>query len=633
MSKRRNLYLDNKDLEVAKEEYLKALNDLSYQEELISTIDALDRYSAKAIYAEYSNPSYNSCAMDGIATKSHLTKGASEKEPIILSKDDYMEVDTGDLLRKEYDAVIMAEDLIEVKEGYKIIKPVYPYYNVRSVGEDIVAKEMVLTSFHKITPIDISVLLASGNKEISVIKKVKAGIIPTGDEMITYEDKLEEDKIIDTNSWLFKNLVNKYYGEGKIYPITKDDPKALKAMIKKALAENDMVIISAGSSAGRDDYTPSVIRELGEVYTHGVAIKPGKPVVLGRIDNKPVIGLPGYPVSSYITFMEFVVPVMKLLSGIEYEEYPEVKAILTKTLMSSLKYREYVRVKLGIVEDKLIATPLKRGAGASMSLVRADGFCVIPQDLEGLLEGEEVAVRLSKDLKVIADTLVIIGSHDLILDVIRDIMIQKHSGIELSSSHVGSLSGLIALSKKETHLTPSHLLDEASGVYNIPIIKAMFKDEKMAIIKGVKRRQGFITKKGNPLNIQTISDLKRVSYINRQKGAGTRVLLDHLLKLNGISKEAIIGYEHEVNTHMAVAISVKNGDADTGMGVYSAAKALDLDFIDIAYEEYDFVTYASYLNDPKVKWFIEVLKSEEFIDEAKKLGGYTLEECGKVILL
>ena len=155
-------------------------------------------------------------------------------------------------------------------------------------------------------------------------------------------------------------------------------------------------------------------------------------MVLGKIDNKPVIGLPGYPVSSYITFMEFVVPVMKLLSGIEYEEYPEVKAILTKTLMSSLKYREYVRVKLGIVEDKLIATPLKRGAGASMSLVRADGFCVIPQDLEGLLEGEEVAVRLSKDLKVIADTLVIIGSHDLILDVIRDIMIQKHSGIELS---------------------------------------------------------------------------------------------------------------------------------------------------------------------------------------------------------
>ena len=634
MSERKNLYLANKDINETLREYLEVFKDLKPQSEVIKTVNSLDRYTFKAVYANASSPSYNSCAMDGIAIISSHTLKASEKEPLTLKeKEDYVEVDTGDMLPKPYDAVIMAEDLISTNEGYKIIKSAYPFLNVRPIGEDIIAKEMILTSRHKISAIDISVMLATLNREVEVVKKVRVGIIPTGDEMISYEKDPQDGEIIETNSWLFKGLVEKHYGVAKVYDITPDDPLKLKEVLKKATKENDIVIINAGSSAGRDDYTPQIIKELGEVYTHGVAIKPGKPVILGAIDLKPVIGLPGYPVSSYITFMEFVVPLLKKLSGLDIEEYPNVSARLTKTIMSSLKYQEYIRVKLGEVEGQMIATPLKRGAGASMSLVRADGFCIVPKEMEGFKEGEEVKIRLSKDLKIIKNTLVVIGSHDMILDVIRDIMIKDQSGFDLSSSHVGSLSGLIALSKKETHLAPSHLLDEESGTYNIPIIKKMFKDEKMVIIKGVKRRQGFIVPKGNPLKLEKIEDLKRVRYINRQKGAGTRVLLDHLLKEKGVSFKKIDGYDHEVATHMEVAVAVKNGDADCGMGVYSSAKALDLDFVDIAYEEYDFVTYKSYLEDPKIKCFIKTLQSPSFKEALEKLGGYDFFKSGQVIEL
>ncbi len=631
---RRNLYLTNEDLDSAKSRYLEVFGDVKPKKERIKTIEALDRYLAGAVFAKYSCPSYNASAMDGIATLSIKTLKASEREPVILKRDeDYIEIDTGDMLKKPYDAVIMAEDLIECPEGYKIIQPSSPFSNVRTIGEDITQKEMVLTSFKKLTPIDISVLLASGNGEVEVISKVRVGIIPTGDEMIDYDKELTDDKIIDTNSYLFSGLVKQNYGIPKRYPIVKDDLEAIKAALLKAVKENDIVIINAGSSAGRDDLTPIAIRELGEVYTHGVLIKPGKPVVLGKIAATPVIGLPGYPVSSYITFCEFVLPLMERFVRVLHPANLKVKATLTKTIMSSLKYREYVRVKLGIVAKRLIATPLKGGAGASMSLVRADGFCIIPKSSEGILEDQEVEVTLTKDLENIEKTLVITGSHDLILDIIKDEMIEKSLDTDVASTHVGSLSGLITLKKRQCHLAPSHLLDTASASYNIPIVKEIFAGEKMAIIKGVERVQGIMVQKGNPLNIKGIRDLIGKVYINRQKGAGTRVLFDHLLKEEGISKDEINGYDHEVATHMAVAIAIKNGDAQCGMGTYSAARDLDLDFIAIRGEEYDFVTYAAFLSDVKIQRFIEVLKSPSFKKRLDDLGGYAYKRSGEVILL
>ena len=635
---KRNLYLNVQDRETALKNYLESLENVKPGRENIPVTESPGRLTAEAVFARWSSPSYNSCAMDGIAVISSHTKGASENSPLLLREgEDYLEADTGDRILPPYDAVIMAEDLIETEEGYQIIAPTHPFAHVRAVGEDIVAGEMVLPSCHEIRAVDVSVLLAAGVGRIDVVRKPVVGIIPTGDEMISFEeasggaDGPEDGRIVETNSRMFEGLVRENGGEARRYGIVPDSPELLEQALLRAADECDMVIINAGSSAGRDDYAVHVIRNIGEVLTHGVDIKPGKPVILGKVKERPVIGLPGYPVSAWLTFMEFAVPVMNrfLLRGEKQGE--RVRAKLTKTVMSGLKYEEYVRVKLGVVDGEMIAAPLSRGAGASMSLVKADGFCVIPKNSEGVMAHGEVEVRLLEKPEQIEKTLVVIGSHDIILDVLNDMMTEEHSGMRLSSTHVGSMSGLIALKRRETHLAPSHLLCGEDGSYNEAVIRQMFPGENIVLIKGVRRRQGFIVKKGNPLNIRSLADITpEVRYINRQKGAGTRVLFDYLLKKEGIPGTAVCGYENEAATHMSVAVAVKKDNADVGMGIYSCARALDLDFIDVAFEEYDFVTRAEYLDLPLVQEFLRVLKSPQFLRKLEELGGYTAEEIGEI---
>jgi putative molybdopterin biosynthesis protein len=388
--------------------------------------------------------------------------------------------------------------------------------------------------------------------------------------------------------------------------------------------------INAGYSAGTEDYTVHVLRELGEVVIHGVAVKPGKPVILAIVRGKPVIGLPGYPVSAYIAFENFVTPVLTALSGKTAERANVVEAVSSRRMVSSLKHREYVRVKLGRVDGKLVAAPLARGAGAAMSLVRADGFGIIEQNVEGVEAGETIRVQLSRGLEEIENTLVVVGSHDMILDVISDQMTAKYKNIFLSSTHVGSMAGLMALKRGEAHTAPSHLLDEETGIYNVAAIKRIFT-EPMVLIKGVHRIQGILVKKGNPLNIRSVADLIRVRYVNRQRGAGTRVLLDYKLKQAGISPEDIPGYSREAATHMAVAALVAGDSADAGLGILSAARAMDLDFIEVGPEEYDFVLRAKDLELEQVKAFLTVLRSEEFRKTILELGGYTCPETGKIV--
>lgn len=610
--------------------------------ERIPTAESFRRVTSEAVCARYSSPSYNSCAMDGIAVVSSRTREASEIHPVHLKPGtDYIEVDTGDPIREPFDAVIMAEDLIEDGDGYRIIAPTHPFAHVRAVGEDIVTQEMVLPSRHRITAIDVAVLLSVGVQEVAVFKRPSVAILPTGDEMVEAEEMADEaaaesgpgeGKIIETNSRMFENLVTEQDGIPVRYPIVKDDQALLQETILDAVRRCDVVLVNAGSSAGREDYTAQAVAALGRVVVHGVAVKPGKPVILGIVQGKPVIGLPGYPVASYLTFMEFVVPVMNRYTHLRQKPEKTVQAVLTKTVMSSLKYEEYVRVKLGRVDGRWSAAPLSRGAGAAMSLVQADGFCVIPQNVEGLPAHEPVTVRLMREEDQMENTLVSIGSHDLILDVLNDLMLEQGEAAWLSSTHVGSMSGLLALKKREAHLAPAHLLDERTGTYNVEIIRELFGvSGGVVLIKGVGRRQGLIVKKGNPLGIRTIEDLAGgIRYINRQRGAGTRVLFDAKRKQLGIPAEAITGYSHEAATHMAVAVAVEQDNADAGMGVYSCAKALGLDFIDIACEEYDFVTYEDFLQLPAMQIFLRVLKSDAFRRKLEELGGYTYENLGEI---
>lgn len=632
---KRNLYLNTIPVDEALQVYMNAINEvIEITYEKIPVEKALNRVTKEATFARYCSPLFNACAMDGIAVIAQKTYGATEINPIDLSEGaDYVVVDTGDPIKFPFDAVIMAEDLIEVDEGkVRILNSANPWQHVRPIGEDIVAGEMILPGSHKIRPIDIGVLLSAGILEIEVVKRPEVAIFPTGTEIIEPSEKPREGSIIESNSRMFENMVIQEGGIAHRFPPIEDDYNKIKAQIEQAVERYDMVIINAGSSAGTEDFTVHILRELGTVLVHGVAIKPGKPVILAIVNGKPIIGLPGYPVSAYIGFENFVIPLLELFNQTMSVQRNVITATVSKRLVSSLKHKEYVRVKVGCVEDKMVAAPLARGAGAAMSMVRADGFCVIEQNSEGVEAGEQVKVELYRAKEEIENTVVLIGSHDLILDVMADMMPKKYKNIFISSTHVGSMGGLMALKRKEAHMAPIHLLDEETGEYNIPYIRKLFK-EPMAIIKGVHRVQGLLVKKGNPLGIQSIEDLKNHRYVNRQRGAGTRVLFDYKLKMAGIKPEEINGYDREAATHMAVAALVQSDSADTGMGILSAARAMELDFIEIGVEEYDFAIPAKYLELPHIKAFISILKSEEWKSRLEKLGGYAYEQCGTYYLL
>jgi len=631
----RNLYLSNIPIEEAVSIYTDALkNILKISFETIPVIDSLNRITRSAVYAKYSSPLFNASAMDGIAVISSHTDGASEAKPVdLVYGEDYKIVDTGDPIHPPFDAVIMAEDLIDLGSGrLRIIASAAPWEHIRPIGEDIVACEMILTSNHLIRPIDVGVLLSAGILELEVIKKPRIAIFPTGTEIIEPTATPKEGDIIESNSRMFENMVTVEGGEAHRFPPIEDDYEKIKGKIYNASKEFDMVIINAGSSAGTEDFTVHVLRELGTVLVHGVAIKPGKPVILAIVNGKPVIGLPGYPVSAYIGFENFVSPVIAMYTNREMKKRELVDAIISKRIVSSLKHREYVRVKVGRVGDKIVASPLARGAGAAMSLVRADGFCVIEQSSEGVESGDPVKVELYRSLDEIKHTLVSIGSHDLIMDVIADLMPNIYKNMYLSSTHVGSMGGLMALKRGEAHIAPIHLLDEETGEYNISYLKRMFREE-MALIRGVGRVQGFIVKKGNPLGIQTIVDIKNCRYVNRQRGAGTRILFDYKLKESNIEPNEINGYGLEMTTHMAVAALVQSDSADTGMGIQSAAKAMGLDFMPVGLEQYDFAIPKKYLELDYVRAFIAILKSDAFKQKLDELGGYTYENAGDIIYL
>lgn len=632
---KRNLYLSTTPVDEALKIYMEAIKKvLKVNVEKIPVVQALNRVTKEAVYAKYCSPLFNASAMDGIAVIAERTYGATEVNPVVLSEGvDYVVVDTGDPIKHPFNAVIMAEDLMEEETGkVRILSSVSPWKDIRPIGEDIVAGEMILPSNHKIRPIDIAVLLSAGILELVVIKRAEVAIFPTGTEIIEPTETPVDGSIIESNSRMFENMVTVAGGIAHRFPPIEDDYEKIKGKIQEAVKRYDMVIVNAGSSAGRDDYTVEILREIGEVLVHGVAIKPGKPVILAIVDGKPVIGLPGYPVSAYIGFENFVTPVLAMLNQTSEGSRKTIEAVISKRMVSSLKHKEYVRVKVGLVEGKVVASPLARGAGAAMSLVRADGFCIIEQNSEGVEAGETVQVELYKDKEEVNHTLVLIGSHDLILDVMADMMPNLYRNMFVSSTHVGSMGGLMALKRKEAHMAPIHLLDEATGEYNASYLRKMF-NEPMAIIKGVQRVQGLMVKKGNPLGINSIEDLKKVRYVNRQRGSGTRILFDYKLKTLGISPEEINGYDREATTHMALAALVQSDSADAGLGILSAASAMGLDFVEIGVEDYDFAIPQKYLELPLVKAFISILKSEEWKERLLELGGYTCEQSGTTYLV
>ncbi|NOZ25411.1 MAG: molybdopterin biosynthesis protein [Nitrospirae bacterium] len=637
MKQSRRIYQSNTTLQEAVGRWLEAIEPLAPKGgESVPVPQSAGRITARAIHARISSPFFHSSAMDGYAVRFHETFGATETRPLRLKLNEQaIPVNTGEPLPRGFNAVIMVEDVSVEGDSIEITESVTPYQHVRTVGEDIVQTELILPENQRIRPVDIGAILAGGHTEVSVRKKPLVTLIPTGNEVVEPgTTPLRPGNIIDFNSYMTGALVEQWGGEYRREGVVPDDKEQLKETVLASLEVSDLVVVIAGSSAGTRDFTPDAVGELGRVIVHGVSIKPGKPVLLGIVDDRPVIGLPGYPVSAYITFELFAKPLIHRLLGITPERPDTLKARLSRPAASSLGQEEFMRVKVGKVGDKYVATPAGRGAGALMTLQRADGIVRIPAMNEGIAQNTEVDVTLLRSRDEIENTVVCIGSHDNTLDILANLLKKRSHSYSLSSAHVGSMGGIMAIKKMEAHVAGTHLLDEPTGEYNVPFIKRLLGDVPLLLVNLVYRQQGLIVRSGNPKGIRGIEDLTRkgVVFINRQRGSGTRLLTDKCLRDAGMDPGKIEGYDREEYTHMGVASAVATGVADAGMGILSAAAALGQEFIPVAKERYDLIIRGEYVETPKIQSLLGILKSdEEFRDLVAGLGGYDLSDMGRVI--
>ncbi len=595
--------------------------------------EAVGRVTAAPVWATRSSPVTDAAAMDGIAVLARDTAGASPTTPLSLPADRYVVVDTGDPMPDGLDAVVMREDVHTVGDQAEIMAAVPPYQHVRSIGEDVSAGELLLPEGHRLRPVDVAAAAAAGKAELQVRRRPRVAVIPTGDEIVSVGSPPEAGEILDTNSLMLVAQAEQAGCEAWAEPIEPDVVDRIKAAVRAAAATADLVLVVAGSSAGRDDYTSRVVAELGVLAVHGVAVRPGHPVVLGVVDATPVVGVPGYPVSAALTFDLFVAPRLAALEGAPPPHHPETPARLARKLASVVGMDDWVRVRLGAVAGQVVASPLPRGAGVLTSLVRADGLLLVRAGVEGHHAGDEVSVQLLRGLPEIRRTIVAIGSHDLVIDLAATTLRSADPTLSLVSSNVGSLGGLVALRDGLCHVAGSHLLHPATDEYTLPYLDEMMGDRDLAVVRLVHRDQGLLVPAGNPRGVSGLGDVAggKLSYVNRQRGAGTRMLLDQELRRLRADPASIPGYAREEPTHLAVAAAVAAGRADCGLGIHAAAQAFGLDFVPIAREPYDLVVDRASLSDPLLAPLWDLMESPDFRSAVHALGGYSTEETGRRI--
>lgn len=607
------------------------------------------RVTTQPVWARISSPHYHAAAMDGFALRAEDIAGAMPTSPVILTVGQQaVYVDTGDPLPLWANAVVPIENVEALDENGQVTADARhplsirlraglpPWSHVRPMGEDIVATQLVLPSGHILRPVDLGAVAAAGHDRISVSRKPRVAILPTGTELIEIGQPVETGKIIEFNSLVLAAQVRLWGGEAFRYPITLDDYSLIRQRVQEAAEQSDLILLNAGSSAGSEDFSAAVVQELGELLVHGVAVRPGHPVILGMIRRQndsqcPIIGVPGYPVSAALTGEIFIEPLLARWLGRRPHKPIEIEARMTRKLTSPPGDDDYVRVVAGKVGDQLLAAPLSRGAGVITSLVRADGIVVLPRGTQGIESGSRVSVRLYRPSEELSQTIFAIGSHDISLDLLAQYLAAY--GRRLVSANVGSQGGLVALRRGETHLAGCHLLDTQSGVYNLAAVQQYLPEQKVRILGWVNRVQGLLVAKGNPKKIEGLEDLIRedVMFVNRQRGAGTRVLLDYQLGLLGITPLQIRGYDQEEYTHLAVAAAVASGRADCGLGIAAAAVALDLDFIPLFEEEYDLIIPAIYAEDNLLRPLFDLAVDGSFRAAVGQLPGYDISRMGRWI--
>ncbi len=685
-----SLYLHDIPLDQAQTRLREALQSIDLWRTLGSESipldeNALGRITAEPIWARTSSPHYHASAMDGFAVRAEDTRGAQPSSPVQLSVvgdlslipntvlAEYSEslitqyLDTGDPLPHWANAVIQIENVESLDEKNQITKAirnpsairiraaVAPWSHVRPLGEDIVATQLVLPAGHTLKPVDLGAIAASGHQHITVARKPKVAILPTGSELVPIGSDLKAGDILEYNSLVLAAQIKAMGAEPTRFPITKDDFDLICERVLEAAQTHDLILLNAGSSAGAEDFSASVVEKLGTLLVHGVAVRPGHPVILGMVNGKsiidnwesgidlqpstldlrlqtPIIGVPGYPVSAALTIDIFVEPVIAQWLGRRPLELQTETAILTRKLVSPAGDDDYVRVVVGRVGQKLLAAPLARGAGVITSLVQADGLALIPSGTQGMEAGEPIQVKLYRTKSEIEKTILAIGSHDLTLDLLAQFLASQDR--RLASSNVGSQGGLVAMRRNEAHFGGAHLLDPQTGEYNISYIRQYMPDVPVKVIALVKREQGLIVRRGNPKRIKSLIDLNQpqVQFVNRQRGAGTRVLFDYHLNLLTIPSTSILGYTQEEYTHLGVATAIASGRADCGLGIAAAAQALDLDFIPLFQERYDLVIPKQHADTKLLAPLFDVLAGSGFRGAVSQLIGYDVSVMGTIIL-
>jgi putative molybdopterin biosynthesis protein len=631
-------YLDKISLADALKKLKNNFKNFRTESEIIKTSEAEGRVTSRAVKARRSAPDYYASAMDGIAVKAQKTAGASERNPVRLEigRDAYP-VDTGDPIPDQCNAVIKIEEVNQIDQNtYSIERGVPPWNHIRSIGESAVKGNLLVTTSHRLKDYDLGALLEAGVTEVEVYKKPLVTIIPTGDELIEAQASPKKGELVEFNSQMVSSALKKWGAEVEITEIIPDQKRLIEKTFTEAVEKSEMVIILSGSSAGRGDYTIDILKKKGNILFHGVNIMPGKPLIAAEVEAKAVFGLPGYPLSAWLDNQLFIRELVYQLQGDQAPAFNQIEAEVKRKVPSDIGLEEFLRVNLTVnSNNQYSAVPLKRGSSAMESILKADGIMRIAENKEGLHPGDRAPVILLKEKNKIENDLLLIGSHDLSLDLIRNQLRQENYSFDLKLQTVGSMAGLTALRRGESQLAGAHLLDPETGEYNISHIKRFFKGEKMVILNLVHREQGLYLKPGNPKNIKGINDLtkKELNYINRQRGAGTRVLFDYLLAQNNIKPEQIAGYEKEEFTHIAAAAAVGRGSADAALGIRAAAEVMEVDFMPLAEERYDLIFREEFLDDPRIKNLIELISKEKIQNKIEKLGGYQCNDTGEIKIL
>jgi putative molybdopterin biosynthesis protein len=615
---------------------------------------AVGRVLAEPVWAILSSPHYHASAMDGFAVRSSDTTKAMPTSPVtLLFPDHACYVDTGDPLPEWADSVIPIEFVEAIDENgnfaaelrspsfIRIRAAATPWQHIRSLGEDIVASQLVLPAGQVLRPVDLGAAAACGHSHLHVSVRPRVAILPTGSELIPIGQSPARGDIIEYNSVVLAGQVRNWGGVPTRYPITSDNFDLICTRVLQAAETSDLILLNAGSSAGAEDFSAKVIARLGEVLIHGVAVRPGHPVIFGllhlvsqndTVKVVPIIGVPGYPVSAALTAEIFIEPILARWLGRSAWDPPIIQANLTRKVTSPSGDTDYLRVVVGQVGEQTLAAPLARGAGVISSLVKADGIAILPPGTQGLEAGTRVQIRLYRSIKELDNTIFAIGSHDMTLDLVSQFLTEQDR--RFVSANVGSQGGLIALRRGEAHLAGCHLLDPTTGEYNLTAIKQYIPSIPVRLMTWVNREQGLLIRRGNPKNIHSLDDLIRpeVTFINRQHGAGTRILLDYHLSHENLSPLQIKGYSQEEYTHLGVAAAVASGRADCGLGIPAAASALDLDFVPLFHERYDLVIPHEHLTGDLLTPLFELIHSPKFRAAISALPGYDISRMGNNVI-